>query len=88
MRVAELDFVQFRRNLTKPCSALQTIGYRYSETDLRTGDGMFVVDISLPETFKEIIQIRALGFRALIGNSGGYIGLFCGKSLSVFTSYT
>ena len=30
-------------------------------------------------TYKEIIQVKAVDIQTVIGNAGGYVGLFCGK---------
>ena len=80
MRQAYFDFVLLRRKFTQPCTSLTNINYKYEETDLETTGGKFKVWVFLPETFKEILQVQAVDFHSLIGNSGGYIGLFCGKN--------
>ena len=46
--------------------------------------GTLVVSVQYPEQAKIITQSRAVDFNALIGNIGGYIGLFLGMILDFF----
>ena len=39
----------------------------------------FWVSFDLPDQYKEITQIEEVSFQSVIGNAGGYIGLFLGK---------
>ena len=49
-----------------------------------TARGWFVINTSLWQSasFKEIRKVRAYSFQSMIGNSGGYIGLLAGISIS------
>jgi hypothetical protein len=66
--------------LTTPCTSMKDIGYTFDETDVDWYDSdRFWISIRLPDTFKEIAQMRAVDFQTVIGNAGGYVGLFLGK---------
>ena len=44
-------------------------------------DGWLISVMYGDEEFKEIKQTRAYNFQTLIGNAGGYVGLFVGYTL-------
>ena len=45
-------------------------------------DDFFVLNINFQaRTFKEIKQVRAYNAQTLVGNAGGYIGLFLGYTI-------
>ena len=83
--------------IDKPCVDIQRLAYNYDENDIsleqlkKTTTGLKIfpndsvvltqVDL-LDQNFKEIRQVRAFGIESLIGNIGGYIGLFLGYSLA------
>ena len=49
---------------------------------LGLSDDFFVLNINFQaRTFKEIKQVRAYNAQALVGNAGGYIGLFLGYTI-------
>ena len=49
---------------------------------------MWVIKVNfLSGHFKEIKQIRAYNVQSLIGNAGGYIGLFLGYTLKEMPSF-
>ena len=54
------------------------VNYRYEEIDQTSTKDKFVVQLVLPSTFKEILQVKAVDIQTVIGNAGGYVGLFCG----------
>ena len=58
---------------------MEDIRYAYEEIDYGKDGEWFSVKISLPSGFKEIRQTKAIDEQALIGNMGGYIGLFLGQ---------
>ena len=66
---------------TPPCTTLQNVNYRYEEIDQTSTKDKFVVQLALPSTFKEILQVKAVDIQTVIGNAGGYVGLFCGMYL-------
>ena len=49
-------------------------------TDGATGGSEFYY----PKKFKEIKMVRAVNIQTVIGNAGGYVGLFLGKIISAF----
>ena len=64
------------------CDTLGNLQYSYDETDLDYGGpNMFESSVNMPNTYKEITQVRALDLHSLVGNCGGYIGLFLGEFL-------
>ena len=83
--------------IAKPCVDLQRLAYNYDENDISfehlkqttfTGlnvfqnDSVVLTQVDLTnQNFKEIRQVRAFGIESLIGNIGGYIGLFLGASI-------
>ena len=53
-------------------------------------DGKSWLDLAvafIPKTFKEIKQLRSYTIQSLIGNAGGYIGLFVGYALMELPSF-
>ena len=82
--------------IPKPCLELQKLNYHYAENDLTLqqikgwlptreisdNDSIMIIIIDfIDQTFKEIRQVNAFGIESLIGNVGGYIGLFLGVSI-------
>ena len=66
---------------TPPCDTLENLQYKYDESDYEVryeGPEWFWFFIDMPHRFKEIIQTKALDVHSLVGNCGGYIGLFLG----------
>ena len=68
-----------------PCQVIHNMQIDYEEYDLfgeETQNDFFIIDITQGvEYFKEIEQVRAYDEETLIGNSGGYVGLFLGCGL-------
>ena len=60
-----------------PCEEMVYISYNYDEI-VETGSGI-EFEIIYPNRIKLNQQSREISFHALIGNCGGYIGLFLGK---------
>ena len=49
------------------------------------GADYFWVSITFPNEFKEIYQQREVDIQTVIGNAGGYVGLFLGNDIpSIF----
>ena len=82
--------------IARPCVDLQRLAYNYDEDDISfeqfknttsrfkifPNDSIVLTQIDLTnQNFKEIRQVRAFGIESLIGNIGGYIGLFLGASI-------
>ena len=55
---------------------------------LGLSDDFFVLNINFQsQTFKEIKQVRAYNAQTLVGNAGGYIGLFLGYTIREIPSF-
>ena len=55
---------------------------------LGLSDDFFVLNINFQsQTFKEIKQMRAYNAQTLVGNAGGYIGLFLGYTIREIPSF-
>ena len=76
---------------TLPCKSIQKVIYEYEELKYlednwvasnQENDTFFKVLLEFADTsFMEIKHVRAYGLQSLIGNSGGYLGLFTGYAL-------
>ena len=68
-----------------PCRSLEKLEYNYMEFDLREADPPFVhIDIRfIDATYREILRVRAFTIESLLGNIGGYIGIFIGYSIFI-----
>ena len=62
-----------------------TLDYDYDESDYKfqvTNESFFQIGASYPQTtFREVKQVRAYDIDGLVGNAGGYLGLFLGYAL-------
>ena len=89
LRDAVFDVYFIRNKLKKPCTSLQNMNYRYNEVDYTvetiTDTSEFHVVLILFDMFKEILQVQAVDIQTVIGNAGGYVGLFCGNDLNSIT---
>ena len=66
-----------------PCQQMPRIDFEPTQSVYGI-KGSLLVSIGYPEQAKIITQSRAVDFNALIGNIGGYIGLFLGTILDFF----
>ena len=69
-----------------PCRSAEKISYGFVEEAAANCSGLCfgVVKFTLNlfnDRYKEITQTKAIDFHAVVGNSGGYIGLFCGYAI-------
>ena len=86
---ASQDRVKLEYGIEPPCKSMETIYYTYSEEDFSPEnkedfserDMVTIYIAPYNKKFKEILQTRAIDIQALIGNIGGYIGLFLGYSI-------
>ena len=66
-----------------PCISARNIIYSYDEKDYETLDNdeeeRFLIGLCFPNEFKEISQHMAVDIQTVIGNAGGYVGLFLGR---------
>ena len=70
-------------NHPRPCKSMENIDYRhedYESRDFHTGIVRFW-PVKSTHYFKEIEQTRAIPFLDLVGNVGGFIGIFVGHSV-------
>ena len=69
-----------KTKISPPCTSMESFQFTYNELLYSSKeDAGFWVSFVLPDQYKEITQIRAVNFQSVIGNAGGYIGLFLGK---------
>ena len=61
-----------------PCQQMPRIDFNLYEGDYDRNEKLMTISIRFPEQVKIITQSRAVNIDALIGNIGGYIGLFLG----------
>ena len=71
----------------KACTSISSLIFTYDEADM-VSDGFFTdgfgsdwfrVGLDYPNQYREIKMIQAIDFQTVIGNAGGYIGLFLGR---------
>ena len=73
-------------NPIPPCHEMSHITYKnYKEVKKRI---VFILSLDYPKYIKEIVQEQKIDHHALIGNIGGYIGLFLGMSFFIQTRLT
>ena len=74
--------VEIRNNRSdQPCQQMPKIDFEVStvsDENWNVRNGEFTISIGYPEQMKIITQSRAVDSNTLIGNIGGYIGLFLG----------
>ena len=68
----ELDYL--------PCQQMPRIDFQLTNDMLYARKGVLGIYVGYPEQMKVITQSRAVDVNTLIGNIGGYIGLFLGTS--------
>ena len=66
-----------------PCNGMEKLNYEVSEYDLEEADPAYIeIDFwNRDLTYKEVKMICAFDMSALVGNVGGFIGLFLGYAL-------
>ena len=74
----------FFEDFNLPCEEMSHVFYKHLDIDDFIVDmfgviDMYTLQIAYPEKFKIITQKQDIDIHALIGNIGGYIGLFLGK---------
>ena len=69
----------------KPCTSASTMIFSYDEAEYdANGSDWFHVFLLYPSEYREIRMVQAIDLQTVIGNAGGYIGLFLGNPISVF----
>ena len=69
-----------------PCQEMTTIDYYSDNTAVRSNRKTYAIWVSYPFKGKIITQLREVDAQTLVGNIGGYIGLFLGKPLFSFNT--
>ena len=66
-----------------PCRSVKKMDIHYLELDLpqRERSSITMRATFIDQTYTEIVRVKAFDMNALIGNIGGYIGIFVGYSL-------
>ena len=79
--VVDLNNVWGNSDILKPpCISMEDIRYTFNEYDVDwKGSDWFWISYTFLNTFMEIVQVRAVDVQTVIGNAGGYVGLFIGK---------
>ena len=72
---------RYQKTIKRPCEELANIVFAADEIQFSDGvyNGSLQFFYKYPERIKVIQQIKSVDFHALIGNIGGYIGLFLGN---------
>ena len=83
MKKASFDLAKTEIQI-KPCTSTSVLTFTYDETDIYGyGSDSFIVALDYPNQYKETKMIKAIDIQTVIGNAGGYIGLFLGNSIKV-----
>ena len=61
------------------CQRLSKVAYEIAKNDWGFGDGLWGFGLIYPEHIRIITQSKEVDIHSLIGNIGGYIGLFLGN---------
>ena len=83
LAVYKYQFLKLRRRYTPhPCRRMANIAWISNEYDGHWVKGPYplVLQITYPDQLKVIKQSKAVDIHTFIGNIGGYIGLFLGKT--------
>ena len=80
------------RNNIQPCKKMEKVLFSYNEYHsvfdgktfgVEESVDIFAIDVLFQgTTFTQIEQTRAYDFQSLVGNAGGYVGLFLGATIS------
>ena len=84
-----LNFTRTVRKLNSdnlPCQTMPRIDFNVMHDIYSNNNNTIQISIGYPDEFKIITQSRAVGIGALIGNIGGYIGLFLGN-LKIYNEF-
>ena len=88
-KISEANFdLSERERPIKPCTSSSTITFSYDEYEANKNEpDWFHVILTYPNQYKEIKMVQAIDLQTVIGNAGGYVGLFLGKIISVLFNY-
>ena len=81
LKQSVVELSKFASKFLLPCQELSQLAYKHNIEDSYTSytKGSFAVSVLFPDKKKVIRQSQAIDIHSLIGNIGGYIGLFLGK---------
>ena len=87
-RIGELhlSYFAFDNSDHIPCRRLEKLQFGATEHDVETNTTPTItIELSYKDqTYKEIKKVRSYGTQTLIGNAGGYLGLFVGYAVVNF----
>ena len=86
---SSLSNVNISKWYPPPCQSIEKIDYHYEEVEIKEEDDTSleespwfrIVLLFHAQTYKEISQIKAYDSEMLVGNIGGYLGLFLGYAI-------
>ena len=82
MKQSLFDGPVLARKNEPPCQEMPNVVYNYGiDRHEKYFEDNIVLYVSFPDIWKIITQYQGVDVHALIGNIGGYIGLFLGKIL-------
>ena len=76
----DVSRIRSKPNFYPPCQGMSKIDYDYFDDSIPTSKGYLKIMIGYPEQVKIISQSQAVDVHTIVGNIGGYIGLFLGKA--------
>ena len=79
MKKVVFDSLNLAEKYPPPCQEMPDIAYNYGIDDADDFGDAIPLYVSFPDKWKIITLSKALDVHALIGNIGGYIGLFLGR---------
>ena len=88
-KVQPLSNVNISQWYPPPCQSIEKIDYHYEEVEIKGEEDSSleespwfrIVLLFHAQTYKEISQIKAYDSEMLVGNIGGYLGLFLGYAI-------
>ena len=77
----EVTDIRRREYFPYPCQEISNILYTYQGRPITSNESVFRVSVVYPGKMRIVTQHRLIDVQVLIGNIGGYIGLFLGKQV-------
>lgn len=79
IKAANIDAI-LRNDILNACKSAETFTFTYEEEKVNDrGSDWFHITVVFPDRVKEIEMVKAIDIHTVIGNVGGYIGLFLGN---------
>ena len=77
---SQYEATEVRKNYyPEPCQEISNIMYNFQKMPIISNESVFSVAVLYPDKMKVVTQQQKVDVQVLIGNIGGYIGLFLGK---------